>query len=383
MSKCGRKKYSKTNLRQMTMETIDSQQDGSIPDSVAESKSAHMQTQTGQNSIPTLAQVSVAGSGTGRGSPAVTLVQLPSGQTVHVQGVFQTPQPSVIQSPQIQSVQVATIAETDESAESESVIDFHKRRELLSRRPSYRKILNDLSSDVPGFPKIEEEKSEEEGTSPNIAAMAVPTSIYQTSTGQYTMKIQGSNISSFSDFFQTLLFLRVAIAQGGTIQISNPGSDGVQGLQALTMTNSGAPPPGATIVQYAAQSADGTQQFFVPGSQVVVQDEETELAPRHMAATTGDMPTYQIRAPSTALPQGVVMAASPGSLHSPQQLAEEATRKRELRLMKNREAARECRRKKKEYVKCLENRVAVLENQNKTLIEELKALKDLYCRKAE
>eukprot|EP00069_Balaena_mysticetus_P020338 bmy_12851T0 len=254
----------------MTMETIDSQQDGSIPDSVAESESAHMQTQTGQNSIPTLAQlesclsansrkctalkcnsflkVSVAGSGTGRGSPAVTLVQLPSGQTVHVQGVFQTPQPSVIQSPQVQTVQVATIAETDESAESERVIDFHKRREILSRRPSYRKILNELSSDVPGVPKIEEEKSEEEGTSPNIAAMALPTSIYQTSTGQY-----------------------IAIAQGGTIQISNPGSDGVQGLQALTMTNSGAPPPGATIVQYAAQSADGTQQFFVPGSQVVVQ----------------------------------------------------------------------------------------------------------------
>ncbi|XP_019788884.1 cAMP-responsive element modulator isoform X12 [Tursiops truncatus] len=255
MSKCGRKKYIKTNLRQMTME-IDSQQDGSIPDSVAESESAHMQMQTGQNSIPTLAQVSVAGSGTGRGSPAVTLVQLPSGQTVHVQGVFQTPQPSVIQSPQLQTVQVATIAETDESAESESVIDFHKRREILSRRPSYRKILNELSSDVPGVPKIEEEKSEEEGTSPNIAAMAVPTSIYQTSTGQY--------------------------------------------------------------------------------------NEETELAPSHISATTGDMPTYQIRAPTTALPQGVVMAASPGSLHSPQQLAEEATRKRELRLMKNRSSTWGC-----------------------------------------
>lgn len=47
-----------------------------------------------------------------------------------------------------------------------------------------------------------------------------------------------------------------------------------------------------------------------------------------------------------------------------------------------REAARECRRKKKEYVKCLENRVAVLENQNKTLIEELKTLKDLYSHKS-
>nr|XP_045730139.1 cAMP-responsive element modulator isoform X6 [Mirounga angustirostris] len=243
MSKCGRKKYIKTNLRQMTMETIEYQQDGSVTDSVAKSESAHMQTQTGQNSVPTLAQVSVAGSGTGRGSPTVTLVQLPSGQTVHVQGVIQTPQPSVIQSPQIQTVQVATIAETDESAESEGVIDSHKRREILSRRPSYRKILNELSSDVPGVPKIEEEKPEEEGTPPNIATMAVPTSIYQTSTGQYT--------------------------------------------------------------------------------------------------ATGDMPTYQIRAPTTALPQGVVMAASPGSLHSPQQLAEEATRKRELRLMKNRVPSRE------------------------------------------
>ncbi|KAM9229359.1 cAMP-responsive element modulator isoform 13-T16 [Dugong dugon] len=282
MSKCGRKKCIKTNLRQMTMETIESQQDGSVTASVAENESAHMQTQTGPNSTPTLAQVSVAGSGTGRGSPAVTVVQLPSGQTVHV---IQTPQPSVIQSPQIQSVQVTTIAETDESAESEGIIDCHKRREILSRRPSYRKILNELSSDVSGVPKIEEEKSEEEGTPPNIATMAVPTSIYQTSTGQYT--------------------------------------------------------------------------------------------------TTGDMPAYQIRAPTTALPQGVVMAASPGSLHNPQQLAEEATRKRELRLMKNREAAKECRRRKKEYVKCLESRVAVLEVQNKKLIEELETLKDICSPKTD
>ncbi|XP_041621654.1 cAMP-responsive element modulator isoform X14 [Vulpes vulpes] len=236
MSKCSRKKYIKTNLRQMTMDTIESRQDGSVTDSVAENESAHMQNQTGQNSIPTLTQV-------------------------------------------------ATIAETDESAESEGVIDSHKRREILSRRPSYRKILNELSSDVPGVPKIEEEKSEEEGTPPNIATMAVPTSIYQTSTGQYT--------------------------------------------------------------------------------------------------ATGDMPTYQIRAPTTALPQGVVMAASPGSLHSPQQLAEEATRKRELRLMKNREAAKECRRRKKEYVKCLESRVAVLEVQNKKLIEELETLKDICSPKTD
>ncbi|XP_069770522.1 cAMP-responsive element modulator-like isoform X3 [Narcine bancroftii] len=286
----------------MTMESVvESHQDGNVTDSVTDSESIQLQAQNSQTQIPTIAQVSVAGSQVASGSPAVTVVQLPSGQTVQVQGVIQTAQPSVIQSPQIQTVQVATIAETDESGDSAEVVtDSQKRREILSRRPSYRKILNELSSDAPGVPKIEEEKSEEEGATAAITTMAVPTSIYQTSTGQY-----------------------IAIAQGGTIQIANPGTDGVQGLQTLTMTNAGTPQPGATIVQYATQSSDGTQQFFVPGSQVVVQ------------AATGDMPTYQIRTPTTTLPQGVVMATSPGTLHSPQQLAEEATRKRELRLMKN------------------------------------------------
>lgn len=61
-------------------------------------------------------------------------------------------------------------------------------------------------------------------------------------------------------------------------------------------------------------------------------------------------------------------------------VGEETVRKREMRLLKNREAARECRRKKKEYIKCLENRVSVLEAQNKTLIDELKSLKELYCQ---
>ncbi|KAM6134485.1 cAMP-responsive element modulator isoform 3-T3 [Pterocles gutturalis] len=331
----------------MTMEMVESQQDDNAVDSVPERDAGHLENQPGRSRTSTGSEVSVAVSRAGRGSPAVTLVQLPSGQNVHVQGVIQATQPSVIQSPHMQAVQVASIA--DESTESKEITDSQKRREILSRRPSYRKILNELSSDAPAVPKIEEEeKSDDEGVPSGISATAMPTSLYHTNTGQY-----------------------ITITRSGAIQIFNPSSDDVHGLQTLTMTNSGAPQPGAAIVQCAGQSPDGTQQFFVPGNQLVVQ------------AATGDMPAYQIRTPATTLPQGVVMAASPGTLHSPQQLAEEATRKRELRLMKNREAARECRRKKKEYVKCLENRVAVLENQNKTLIEELKALKDLYCHKAE
>ncbi|KAI7811499.1 putative cyclic AMP-responsive element-binding protein 1, partial [Triplophysa rosa] len=278
-------------------------------------------------------------------TPTVTLVQLPNGQTVQVHGVIQAAQPSVIQSPQVQTVQISTIAESDDSQESvDSVTDCQKRREILSRRPSYRKILNDLSSDAPAVPRIEEEKSEEDST-PAITTVTMPTPIYQTSSGQY-----------------------IAITQAGAIQLANNGTDGVQGLQTLTMTNAANAQPGTTILQYA-QTSDG-QQILVPSNQVVVQ------------AASGDVQAYQIRttAASTIAP-GLVMASSPAlPSHGG---TEEVTRKREVRLMKNREAARECRRKKKEYVKCLENRVAVLENQNKTLIEELKALKDLYCHKSE
>ncbi|NXR51945.1 CREM protein, partial [Hippolais icterina] len=329
----------------MTMEMVE--QDDNAVDSVTERSAGHLQNQPGQSQISSGSEVSVAASSAGRGSPAVTLVQLPSGQTVHVQGVIQATQPSVIQSPHMQAVQVASIA--DEAAQSEVIIDSQKRREILSRRPSYRKILNELSSDAPAIAKIEEEeKSEDEGTPSGISAMAMPTSLYHTNTGQY-----------------------LTISQGGTIQ---------------TVTNSGAPQPGATIVQYAAQSSDGTQQFFVPGSQVVVQGRDScslfSKAATVLAAT-GDMPAYQIRTPTTTLPQGVVMAASPGTLHSPQQMAEEATRKRELRLLKNREAAKECRRRKKEYIKCLESRVAVLEVQNKKLIQELETLKDICSSKTD
>ncbi|CAK6969889.1 cyclic AMP-responsive element-binding protein 1 isoform X2 [Scomber scombrus] len=292
----------------------------------------------------TLAQASIAAGQVTSSSPTVTLVQLPNGQTVQVHGVIQAAQPSVIQSPQVQTVQISTVAESEDSQESvDSVTDSQKRREILSRRPSYRKILNDLSSDAPAVPRIEEEKSEDD-TAPAITTVTMPTPIYQTSSGQY-----------------------IAITQGGAIQLANNGTDGVQGLQTLTMANAGAQ-SGATILQYA-QTSDG-QQILVPSNQVVVQ------------AASGDVQAYQIRtAPTSTITPGVVMATSPALGTGTG--TEEVTRKREVRLMKNREAARECRRKKKEYVKCLENRVAVLENQNKTLIEELKALKDLYCHKSE
>ncbi|XP_043465430.1 cyclic AMP-responsive element-binding protein 1 isoform X3 [Leptopilina heterotoma] len=166
----------------------------------------------------------------------------------------------------LQTLQVVETASDDSYSDEESP---KKRRDILTRRPSYRKILNDLGGG------------------------------------------------------------EIAVIPAGTIQIATQG-EGVPGLHTLTMSNSAT--AGGTIVQYA-QGQD--TQFFVP-------------------AYTG---------------HGVVV--------------EDAARKRELRLLKNREAARECRRKKKEYIKCLENRVAVLENRNQTLIDELKSLKELYQQKSD
>ncbi|XP_015840200.1 cyclic AMP-responsive element-binding protein 1 isoform X3 [Tribolium castaneum] len=200
---------------------------------------------------------------------------------------------SVIQTTQgslsgLQTLQVKVVETGSEDSFSEEESP-KKRRDLLTRRPSYRKILNDLGGET----KVEQISSEAD-----------------------------SELSSHSIPYHTVL--------PGAIQIS--GGKGAQGIHTLTMTNSTA---GGAIVQYAQG-----QEFFVPGSVAVVA-------------------------------QGANISGGNG---------EDQDRKREMRLLKNREAARECRRKKKEYIKCLENRVAVLENQNKALIDELKSLKELYCQ---
>ncbi|XP_071811681.1 cAMP-responsive element modulator-like isoform X2 [Apostichopus japonicus] len=268
------------------------------------------------------------------------------GQPIQFHSVLHGGQQSVIQTTATHQLQVSGEGDDQSSgptAGGDGEVERKKRQEIreLSRRPSYRRILNELSGDTgPTVSRIEEEpaNTSEEVESPGTITIA---------TG-----------NALQNFPTTI------VSSGGTIQLANSDSS-VQGLQTLTMTNAGGIPAGA-IVQ-SIQTQDGPQQIFVPAATVNV-------------ARLGDV-QYQIR-PATSLPQGVVMA-TPASLHTQTQLAEEASRKRELRLMKNREAAKECRRKKKEYIKCLENRVAVLENQNKTLIEELKSLKELYCHKSD
>ncbi|KAK8720827.1 hypothetical protein OTU49_013079 [Cherax quadricarinatus] len=266
-------------------------------------------------------------SGGGSAMPAVSTVYvtIPQSSSAITAGgakgsvIQQPPQPSVIQSTALQTVQLSkgnVILLKQPSQQSNSVIqsagggtlqtvqvleageeqELSRKRQILARRPSYRRILNELG---------------------------------------------GGEIS---------------VLPAGGLQLSGQGSEG---LQTIAMTN--AATAGGAIVHYA-QGSD--PQFIVPVA-------TSDLSGLKIATSTG-----------TSLAQGVVLAttATTGVHGSSDQMAEEASRKREIRLMKNREAARECRAKKKEYIKCLENRVAVLENQNKALIEELKTLKALYCQ---
>ncbi|XP_050524583.1 cyclic AMP-responsive element-binding protein 1 isoform X2 [Daktulosphaira vitifoliae] len=205
---------------------------------------------------------------------------------------------SVIQTTQgnLQTLQVVE-AGSDESLSANEDSPKRSRLDALTRRPSYRKILNDIAGG-----KVE-------------------------SSGSDCDSNLDSELSSnsLSAHYQTVNLPPAAI------QINSQGE--MHNMPTLTMSN--ATSAGGTILQYASQ--DG--QFFVP---VVTQGGST--------------------------------------LNTNSLVPEDQVKKREMRLLKNREAARECRRKKKEYIKCLENRVSVLENQNKALIEELKTLKELYCQ---
>lgn len=65
-------------------------------------------------------------------------------------------------------------------------MELNAWNQFLEFSPPNRKILNELSSDSPAVPKIDEEKTEEEVPVSSAASASVPTSIYQTSSGQYS-----------------------------------------------------------------------------------------------------------------------------------------------------------------------------------------------------
>nr|CAI5843782.1 unnamed protein product [Callosobruchus analis] len=232
----------------------------------------------------------------------VILVSKPNSVIQTTQGSLQTlrDHPKAIMLEHLNNSYVVDAGSDDSFSEEESP---KKRRDLLTRRPSYRKILNELGGG------------------------------------------------------------EIAVLPATAIQITS--GEGGQGIQTLTMTNATA---GGAIVQYAQGKEYSVILDCVPS----IKNERAELESPNSSEDSQSISSVHLSPSSPAVvAQGGNISGGTG---------EDQARKREMRLLKNREAARECRRKKKEYIKCLENRVAVLENQNKALIEELKSLKELYCQ---
>lgn len=233
------------------------------------------------------------------------------------------------------SVRVTNSSEVTSTEDSTTSV---KRREVLVRQPSYCKILDDLQGTEAKVARMKQEDGLEQtievSTSDDAAAVAAAAASVGQNQPVQTITINGQQ-------YQIVSPSAIASESVQTITVGSSGGNASSG-------SSSSPPPSG-VVQYAATSQNG-QTMFIQGT----------------VATA-------------ATPQVITVGAGgSGGSGSSSGGVEEATRKREIRLLKNREAARECRNKKKEYIKCLENRVAVLENQNKALIEELKSLKELY-----
>ncbi|XP_039982269.1 cAMP-responsive element modulator-like isoform X1 [Xiphias gladius] len=92
--------------------------------------------------------------------------------------------------------------------------------------------------------------------------------------------------------------------------------------------------------------------------------------------SAGDLTACQLHLPYSSLPQGLVGA----NAHSSKKPLEDALQRRELRLLKNREAARASRKRKKEYMDHLQTRNALLETENQLLKAQLQSLSNLNIR---
>ncbi|XP_063693079.1 cyclic AMP-responsive element-binding protein 1-like isoform X4 [Bolinopsis microptera] len=233
------------------------------------------------------------------------------------------------------------------------------QREQLSRRPSYRKILDELASESgTGSDNKQDSKL-------NLAVSLNESHNAQVSQPA-VITINNSNLAPPHQ--QQILAGPQTSNMGGLFHTPVIVTSDVMSVLASTLTNSSNSGGQPTVV--ALPQGTNSDQ-----SATIMSFNNSQADLQNLSAT--QVLSNVIQAPRTAL-----ITTPYYNIHRPpnNQLADEASKKREIRLMKNREAARHCRVKKKEYLKCLEERVQILEGQNKKLIDELKALKEFYTQ---
>uniref|UniRef100_A0A0N4ZH71 BZIP domain-containing protein n=1 Tax=Parastrongyloides trichosuri TaxID=131310 RepID=A0A0N4ZH71_PARTI len=256
--------------------------------------------------------------------------------------------------------------------------EARKRREQLNRRPSYRMILKDLET-VTDKNIIKKEPNESDIVvvtnnnstllPQNIATPVPVLPLKMDCSNNYISPVipaqqqqqQQQHPSSSSELRMPTLLSDPNTVTGSSLNIIPPSS-----IPTSVVSNpTGIMIPINTDILHLKNINESLSLGQFPG----VSNNNGDWQPGLL----------NYNSPPNHLNSGPASASSKSSLGMGD--GDDTTKKRQVRLMKNREAAKECRRKKKEYVKCLENRVSVLENQNKALIEELKTLKELYCQK--
>ena len=205
------------------------------------------------------------------------------------------------------------------------------RREVLIRQPSYCKILDDLKG-----------AEARVGHGVNL----------KQESGVDSGSLDVADSDESGDALTGQQQVQTITINGQQYQIVSPiGVDGVQTLVTASGGGGGGSPtpaaalPNSSVVQYAASTQNG-QTVFIPGTVATA----TASGPQIISVASASAPASQTSPVS-------VSGSDHGGHSGGHTGVGEVTRKRELRLLKNREAARECRNKKKEYIKCLENRV--------------------------
>lgn len=292
--------------------------------------------------------------------------------------------------------------------------EAQRRRESLARRPSYRRIVNDLygaEMSIPSVCKLEnidadtsddddDDSTNNMNTAANLSAQAGGALAAATNLSSAVLPcISGSSFGDSLHYNASNI-----LSLPGSLHLTCSATNGAE--PNYTTSTIGLMSPGAAgnLVHYQSNSNQHQHQQHLhdcmPQSQHIVVPVNGDLLGLRPVTSNGGNQNLlfasglpQVSGAGTVSSSNVHHQQHQSNQQSSQQQQQhhvrstgnhdEAVRKREVRLLKNREAAKECRRKKKEYVKCLENRVAALEQQNKQLIEELKTLKDLYCQKGD
>jgi hypothetical protein len=248
--------------------------------------------------------------------------------------------------------------------------EARRRREQLNRRPSYRMILKDLETvgDNKTLKKEIDESGMDRGNLQPPGGLNNLTSLYVPPSSNGTM--HGVNNAS----------------PANDMEPNSVGSSGNSVFSPRTLTELSQQMPVSSEPQRLSQNnmVHVNPNDLLSIKPVNVNEavaRATSAAASNFMSNDWPQNLLNVYSSSTSPMGNVQISGSRSNGGSGMPENDDSNRKRQVRLLKNREAAKECRRKKKEYVKCLENRVAVLENQNKALIEELKTLKELYCRK--